>query len=312
MEKYYLRIARAPEFQDPKERLYFRLFEILPGSLTWLTFVLMVATARFYPAAAAIFIILFDTYWFLKTIYLSLHLREGFKRMQANQRIDWLERLHNLVPEEYSIKNPTWRDLWHLVVFPMYQESYEVVRTSFQALVDSKYPLDRLIVVLSAEERAGPAGQEIGRKIQEEFSRKFGHFLFTTHPAGVSGEIAGKASNEHWAAKEVLEKVIKPQNIPYENVIVSVFDVDTAVFPGFFGCLAYHYLTVEKPLRSSFQPIPLFINNVWQAPAFARVMGFSSTFWQLMQQARPERLITFSSHSLGLKPLVEIGLWQTN
>ena len=31
-----------------------------------------------------------------------------------------------------------------------------------------------------------------------------------------------------------------------------------------------------------------------------------------MQQSRHEQLVTFSSHSIGFKPLVELGFWQTN
>jgi len=148
--------------------------------------------------------------------------------------------------------------------------------------------------------------------MREEFSGAFGGFLVTRHPSGLPGEIAGKGANEAWAAREAVEQLVKPRGLRCEQVVVSVFDADTAVFPEFFGCLTYRYLSVEKPLRSSYQPIPLFINNVWQTPAFARIMGFSSTFWQIMQQSRPERLVTFSSHSMGLQPLVEIGYWQTN
>ena len=136
--------------------------------------------------------------------------------------------------------------------------------------------------------------------------------MISRHPAGIPGEIAGKGSNDSWAVKEVKNKIIDELKIPYERIVVSVFDVDTAVHPEFFGCLTFNYLTSDRPLRSSFQPIPLFINNIWHAPAFARIFAFSTTFWQMIQQSRPERLITFSSQSISFKPLSEIGFWQTN
>ena len=98
----------------------------------------------------------------------------------------------------------------------------------------------------------------------------------------------------------------------YENILVSVFDVDTQVPPHYFGRLAYVFLTCKNPQRSSFQPIPFFTNNIFQTPALGRVIAFSSTFWQMMQQSRPERLTTFSSHSLPFKALVEIGFWNTH
>jgi len=309
--KWYLGINRPSELKG-RDRLIWRAFEILPGALAWATFALMLAGARYIPAAAAIFILIFDLYWFLRTVYLSLHLRSGYRKLKKNLSVDWLAILERSNPARPEMGIKSWRDVWHLVIFPMYLESHEVIRSSFEALRQCHYPHERLLVVLATEERAGQEAQLIAAKINREFGSEFGGFLITRHPAGRRGEIAGKGANEAWAGREALEKLIKPRLIKAEQVVVSVFDADTVVYPEFFGCLTYNYLTAAKPLRSSFQPVPLFINNVWQAPAFARVMGFSSTFWQLMQQARPERLITFSSHSMGLKPLVEIGFWQPN
>jgi len=58
--------------------------------------------------------------------------------------------------------------------------------------------------------------------------------------------------------------------------------------------------------------VPLYNNNVWQAPALSRVMATTSTFWQMIQQERPEKLATFSSHSVSFKTLYDIGYWQKN
>jgi hypothetical protein len=51
---------------------------------------------------------------------------------------------------------------------------------------------------------------------------------------------------------------------------------------------------------------------MWDATALARVVAMSSTFWEMVQQERPERMATFSSHSVSFKALYEIGYWQTN
>lgn len=100
--------------------------------------------------------------------------------------------------------------------------------------------------------------------------------------------------------------------LDYNSILVSVFDIDTQVPPDYFSRLTYAYFTSPRPERSSFQPIPLFNNNIYEAPALGRVIAFSSTFWQMMQQARPERLTTFSSHSMPFAALTEIGFWNTN
>jgi len=58
--------------------------------------------------------------------------------------------------------------------------------------------------------------------------------------------------------------------------------------------------------------VPVFNNNIWQAPCISRVVATSGTFWQMIQQQRPERLSTFSSQSLSFKTLVEVDFWPVN
>ena len=311
-EKYYLKIGRASEITDLKDRYFYRFLEIFPGAISWLTFFLIILFSWLLPFYIAVFIIVFDIYWFFKTVFLSLHMRSAFHKMKNNLRRNWLGELTNIKPVSRELENISWQDIYHLVILPMYREPLEVVRNSFLSLSKINYPLRNLIVVLATEERGGAGAALTAAEIKREFGDKFFKFLITNHPANIAGEIAGKGSNDTWAIKEVKRKIIDELKIPYENIIVSVLDVDTAVHPEFFGCLSYNYLTCERPSRSSFQPIPIFINNIWQAPAFARVFAFSTTFWQMIQQSRPERLITFSSQSIGFKPLAELGFWQTN
>ena len=50
----------------------------------------------------------------------------------------------------------------------MYKEPYELVRETFESLLTANYPTDRMIVVLASEGRA-PEGDEIARRIAEDF-----------------------------------------------------------------------------------------------------------------------------------------------
>lgn len=284
-----------------------RFYEILPGSLTWATLVLMVLFSHFLPAWVSIFIILFDTYWLLKTIYLSFHLRATFSEMKNNLGLDWMQKLHDLGPQASGV---AWRDIYHLVILPMYDEPYEVVRESFESLAHAHYPKDHLIVVLAIEERAGEAARRTGERIRKEYEGSFFRFLVTTHPAGLPHEIPGKGSNESWAGMRAKEEVIDALAIDYRNILVSVFDVDTQVFPEYFSRLTYVFTTARDRFRAIYQPVPLFTNNVYEAQSLARVVSFSCTFWQMMQQSRPERLTSFSSQSIPFQTLVDIGFWQ--
>src|SRR3989344_4538348 len=280
-----------------------RLFDYLPGFLSWATLVAVIFFSWQLPIWVAIFIILFDIYWLLKSIYLALHLRSTFKQMRKYLTVSWLERLKIFAD---------WKNIHHLVILPMAHEPYEVIRETFQSLRRVNYPKEKLLVVLAIEERFADKATGVADRIIGEFSGTFLHLIITKHPAGLAGEIPGKGSNEAWAVKEAKKLLIDPLGIRYEDALVSVFDIDTQVYPEYFGCLTHHFLSAEFPQRSSYQPIPLFINNIYQAPALARVISFSATFWQMMQQSRPERLTTFSSHAMPLRALVDIGYWQKN
>ncbi|HXK35958.1 MAG TPA: glycosyltransferase family 2 protein [Candidatus Paceibacterota bacterium] len=307
----YLAYGRATDVPPSSGRRFYKLLELQPGVFAWGTLIVVALASYWIPTGASIFIIGFDAYWLIKTIFLSVHMNHSFRRMRANLRRDWMAEVTALPPATGALQGVTHRDLYHLVVLPMATEPHEVVRESFQALLKTTWPLDRLIVVLATERRVGEQARDIARRIGDEFGHRFFRFLSTEHPDDIPGEIRGKGSNETWAGRKALS-LIDELGIPHRNVVVSVFDVDTVTPPDFFACLSWHYLTTPQPLRSSFQPIPVFNNNIWHAPAFARVFAFSTTFWQLIQQARPEQLVTFSSQSIGLLALVDVDFWQTN
>lgn len=295
------------EMKNVKERVIYRFFEMLPGILVWGVLFLVVFLSWKKPIWAAVFIILFVLYQLFKIIYFSFHLHAGYKKMREYEKINWLAKLKSLNPPAGG-----WKDIYHLIIFPMYREPLEIIRESFLALEKSDYPKQNLIVVLSCEKRAAQHCQKIVKEIEKEFDKKFFRLLITWHPDNLPGEIPGHGSNDAWAAKQAKEKIIDPLKIPYENIVVSSFDADTFVFPKYFSCLTWHYLTSEKPTRTSFQPIPLYINNIWQVPLFSQVFSFTSTFWHTINQERPDKLISFSSHSLSFKALFDVGFKQTN
>ena len=284
-----------------------KFLEIFPGALAWLTLLILISLSFVKPVWVAIFIILFDCYWLCKTAFLYFHLQAGFRQMRANQKINWVNELIN----NQQPTTGNWRNIYHLIILPTYKEPYEVVRESFLSLKNANYPKDKLIVVLAIEEKAGVAAETIVQKIKGEFEKDFFKFLVSRHPADLAGEIAGKGANETWAVKEAKKVIIDPLKINYENILVSAFDIDTQSGSDYFGNLTYKFLTVKKPQRSSYQPVPLFTNNIYQAPALARLIAFSTTFWMMMHQSWSERLTTFSSHSMPFKALVEIGFWET-
>lgn len=297
----YFRVGRAGDLVG-KDRILYRALEILPGFLAWGTILGTIIASFLVPVWAAYFIIAFDLYWLLKNAYLSIHLRHNWKRIRHNLAIDWEKQLINMKYDH----------ILHMVILPYYTENLAVVDQSIRALTEVRYDLSKMAVVLASEESAGKDANDIAQLMKEKYGNMFGHFLITTHPKGVPGEMAGKGSNISYAAEEARKLILDKNSIAYDSVLVSAFDIDTVAYPDYFLCLTWHFLTTPDPHKVSFQPVPFYNNNIWQVPALSRVVAASSTFWQMIQQERPEKLATFSSHSVLFKSLYEIGYWQKN
>ena len=300
-ERKDFRVGRATELMG-KDRRFYRFLEILPGFASWATLIGVILASIYTPFLAAYFIIAFSVFWVLKTAFLSYHLRYNWMRLRSHMRVDWGRMI-----ERFEFGH-----LYHVVILPFYNESEEVINTTLKSLSEVKYDKKSMIIALASEERAGEAAHRTAEKMKQQYGEVFGTFIVTTHPGDIVGEIAGKGSNATWAAERVRKEVLDPHGIRYNHVLVSIFDIDTVVYPDYFNCLVWHFMTAPRPLKSSFQPVPIFNNNMWEASALARVVAMSSTFWEMVQQERPERMATFSSHSVSFQALYEVGYWQTN
>jgi len=322
---------------------FVRFLEIIPGVLTWVTLLGAPTLAYFHPVWISVYIILFDLYWFLKGANVAVHLLHSYATLKTHKKIDWLDwskrlqnkrefisylqkqigsstdrRVRNLMKRQLAVvqelepdRDLDWNRIYHLVVIPTYQESYEVLAASIRSYCTAGYPKDRMIFVLGYEERSVTISGPIAKQLQLEFENDFYEFVTVMHPDGLPGEAKGKGANISFAAKRAAE-LLNELKIPFENVLVSAFDSDTLVSKNYFSHLTFDFLTTKKPLQASYQPMPMFHNNIWDTPAIARVIATSSSFWQLVEASRPDRLITFSSHSMSFKTLVDVGYWRVD
>lgn len=308
-DSHLLPYAQRPDFHSGRatelrgrNRVLYRILEIIPGLASWGTLVGVVLLSIYLPFFAAYFIIAFAIYWVLKTAFLSYHLRHNWRRLRHHMSLNWGD----------MIKRFEYEHIYHVIVLPFYKEPEEVIDHSLEALSKAHYDSKRLIVVLASEEAGGSEAAETAKKMQNKWQGHFRTLLVTKHPKGVPGEMAGKGSNAAFAAEEVRKEILDKEEIKYKDVLVSIFDIDTVVYPEYFNCLVWHFMTAERPYKSSFQPVPIFNNNMWQAGPLSRVVAMSSTFWEMVQQERPERMATFSSHSVPFSALYEVGYWQKN
>lgn len=317
----YLKIGKATDLSGKEMKLY-RILEILPGFFSWSTLLALIVLSYFKPVFVAYFIIAFDIYWLLLVIYLGIHLIYSYNGMKNNLKVDWPMAVNKLGAKDIKIKilnqpekimkSVRWNDLIHLVILPIYKEDLDIIKPSVEAIINSGYPLENIIMVLALEASAGNKAQENAVFLENSFGQKFKNFLITVHPENIPGEIKGKGSNQAWAARKFQESILKNSNIDKDKIIISVFDIDTVIYKNYFYVLTYNFLVNKYPHRSSYQPIPIYNNNIWDAPFFSRVAASSNTFWQMMQQIRQEKLATYSSHSMTWRALEEIGFWSTS
>lgn len=204
-----------------------------------------------------------------------------------------------------------WREIIHVISLVTANESPEVIEPSVQAIADANFPNKQIIVLLGTEERE-PAERRLEKVnyLKSKFQGIFRDFIVTTHEVK-DDEMKCKASNASFAAR-YLVKYLKERNIDFKKVIFSNFDCDSVAHSQYFAALTYEYIIDPKRLQRSYQPLPMYHNNLWDTNAFVRVIVTGSSFWHIFQSTRPEGMVTFSSHSEPFNTLQKVGFWPVN
>jgi len=323
----------------PKQPLE-RFLEILPGFTAWSILILPFALAPFIPIVVSYFILLFNLYWFLKAMNLMRHMIGGFRRMWRNMKIDFLERCKKVStdPEKYlkslaskyrtkptsldkidyleidnisnnfaNIKN--WEDIYQIVFITNYKESFEITDPTYEAVQNSNFPNERIIIVSCGEKRDEEGYTVVASEIQKKYTGVFADIFYFMHEVE-PGEAVGKGANLYSAGHKFMKEfTVKYPKLDPENALVTTLDADHIVHKEYFSILTYKYIIDPNRDRKTYQPVPLLFNNIWDAPSPSRVLAVASSFWQMIEAMRPYRLRTFASHTQSLKTLLVTDFW---
>ncbi len=318
-----------------------RALEILPGACSWSVLLGLIFLSIFFPFIAAVLIVAFYLSWIMRILYSTIFLLLSYLRLNIEKKTDWMRRIQGIDdlslylkenrPKKFGrhwrqrtshkihldqldnlVKNnvlpPASDGIYHLVIFPVIKEGRDILGPAVEAISRQNFPLKQMVIVFALEERATPLVQDAVYELEKKYKNVFFNCITVVHPAAVAGEARVKGANATNAAKQAAA-FLKARQIPFENVIISCFDADTVVSPNYFACLSYHFMICPDRLRASFQPIPVYHNNIWHVPGFARVVETGSSFYQLIEATNPEKLVTFSSHSMSFKALVDVDYW---
>lgn len=336
-----MKFAYSREGLSSREMWVQRFFEILPGATSWFLIIGLLVLSFCDPRIASVLVIVFLLAWIFRLFYLTILLMVSYFRLSLEKNTNWMNRVRGLDQSEtylqelngrkpekdWRVRISSWAhrrdvlrltqtqelpprstDIYHLVVIPVISEEPEVLRANLKGISESQAITKQMLIVVALESRAKLPLKTAVQQLGEDYRDCFFDLLVVEHPSDLPGEAHVKGANISYAAKKAAE-FFKNRRIPTKNVIVSCFDADTVVSPQYFSCLTYSFMVCPDRYRASFQPIPVFYNNIWEVPGFARVVETGSSLFQLVEKTDPEKLVTFSSHSMSFQALVEVGYW---
>lgn len=319
-----------------KRTRQYRFFEIVPAIISYGLILLLVILSLFNPFLAAMYLLAIILTLLIKSIIIAVQTIQGYGRLQNAQAVNWPKRLKELttarntkrrLPEKKNkefdskkhIKNlhairdnpevyPDTDDIYHAVIVATYNEGPETLQPTLQSVVDTSFDNKKIILVLAYEERGGEETARTAAKMQAMFGDIFYEFIPVKHPANIPNEVVGKGGNITFAGK-YLAKWIKDQPIDADHTIVTTLDSDNRPDKDYFSYVSYEYIVHPNRNNLSFQPIALFFNNIWDAPAPMRVVATGNSFFSIIMSMRPHVLRNFASHSQPLKALKEMDFW---
>jgi cellulose synthase/poly-beta-1,6-N-acetylglucosamine synthase-like glycosyltransferase len=279
-----------------------RFLEIFPGFFSWSLILFPLWGSFVFPVVVAYYIIGFNVYWLYKSITMaSLAIMAHF-RLKASIAYDWMADVRQF---------PDWNKVQHIVVIPTYKEPIATLKRTLDNLSHQTFPVKNLTIMVSFEDREGKPARDKAKELTELYSPVFGHFLTTFHP-DIKGEVKGKSSNTSWGAKIAKKHLVDEAGVPIEYVTITSEDSDALVDRQYFAALTYQFLDSPERYMRIWQAGIMFYNNIWRVPAPVRVLASTFSVFQLYVLMRPDNLVNFSTYSISLKLIDQVGYWDTD
>jgi hypothetical protein len=325
----------------------YRFFEILPGALSWTMLALPVILSAINVAAAAFFVLIYLLINFTRAVAGATRALQGYRIMRKHQKIDWEGMLQELetgkVPEHHG-RFPKWHyealrryavqreqllaldqagvqshgsgehlrpsEVVHAVIIATYKESREVLEPTIKSVLSGDYNMNQVLLVIAYEQRAGEQQAQLAKTLVKEYGDQFMDAFAVGHPNDIPGEIIGKGGNITFAGRK-LKTYLEKQHIDPRRVLVTTLDADNRPDKKYLAALSYVYCVAPDPVHASYQPVALYTNNIWDAPAPMRVLATGNSFFNIVTSLRTHALRNFSAHAQPMAALLETDFWST-
>lgn len=292
-----------------------RLFEIIPGLLTWVVLSLPIWLGIVAPGLVALILTFLSIYWVYLAGTFTIGLITGYRKYKQEIAMDWFKKCEELnfdsLPEKTTLPKSL-AEVKHFLLIPMVNEPYPVLDTTFKSIADQNYKhKENIVIVASIEERGAVSVIESLERLKEKYKDAFKEVLVYVHPAGIPGElVGGGAPNRTWGAKHAIED-LKSKGYNLRDFIFTTFDADTSIHKEFLARLTYEYLICNKRDNYFYSTtVFLFNNNIWNVHPLMRIEANSVTMgvlssWSISGDTKE----TFSCYSTSLDTLIAADYW---
>lgn len=315
--------------RSERDKIY-RLWEIVPGTISWTLISLPIVLSIISPVLFAVFIIGFLLIWFSKAVAMNVRSFQGLRLMKKQEKLNWEKLNNDLELRKVSgsaMSTPKWHtnnierlkdkalcvnpsEVVHAIIIATYNESRDTLEPTIQSVLASKYDMKKVILILAYEERGGEEVGKQARSLINEYKKDFMYAEAIMHPDGLPNEVMGKGGNITYAGRK-LKSYLEKNKIDPIRVVVTTLDADNRPHKLYLSALTYTYCSTEDPKYVSYQPTPLFLNNIWDAPSAMRVIATGNSFWNVVLSLRPHMLRNFSSHAQSMAALIDTDFWST-
>jgi cellulose synthase/poly-beta-1,6-N-acetylglucosamine synthase-like glycosyltransferase len=306
----------------------YRFFEILPGALSWFMICLPFILSIINTTLAALFVFVYLLINFTRVFAGAGRALQGYGTMRKHQKMPWRQMVVELekgeMPDGRSTR-PKWHydaikraqvkpllmppsEVIHALIIATYKESKDILVPTIESVLASDYDMKQVIFILAYEERGGPQTEKQSNELVAEYKNNFMDAMAIKHPKGMAGEVIGKGGNVTYAGRE-LQKYLEKSHIDPLRVVVTTLDADNRPDKNYLNALSYIYTVCPDPVHTSFQPVSLYTNNIWDAPAPMRVLATGNSFFNLVVSLRGHALRNFSSHAQPMAALIETDFW---
>lgn len=284
---------------------------ILDGFAGWIAFIIGVVVV-FGAVVAPPFVFtlsaLIGAYIAVRLILTALNSSLGFKRIKKALKVDWRAEYARLQRHD----SLAWESVLHVAIIPNYKEDFNILADTLARLAESPIAREQVCVVLAMEEREQIATEK-AEKLTAMYQDKFKHILQTYHPKDIPGEVAGKSSNEAWAARKAYHTLVHGYGYDMNRMVITIMDADSLVHPRYLEALTCHFATTPVKMRfSTMWQAPIrYDNNIWKVNPFFSFMHAYSTM-SYLSRLSGRNPMPLSTYSLSFRLAHDVGYWDTD